>query len=260
MRLKENLQRVQKGLPLLANPVLSSAVHWTPAENFPVHRWFRYREGFSPSLLEFFPDAKDRLDPFCGCGTTLLESSKRGIRSYGIDLNPLATFITRVKTQTYSKRDCVEFIRLFSQAAKNCKAIDPAGKPDYPLLNKLFLPRSLETLLRLRAFIDSLPRRRVHELLFLAWLSILEDASNVFKEGNGLKYRNKRRRPGRYETIPDKEWIPQYFGRDVPGFVLRLWHLKCEQMAEDLEGFHSTIRYTPEVRTGSCLDTGSCIK
>jgi hypothetical protein len=254
VRVRDSLVRVQKGLPLTLSPELSSAVHWTPAESFPVHRWFRYREGFSPSLLDYFPNGKHRLDPFCGCGTTLLESARRGVQSYGVDLNPLATFITRVKTQAYSRYDRSEFVKLFGGAARRSSVNRPAEQPDYPLLNKLFLPNSLDTMLRLRAFIDSAARGKVHDLLLLAWLSILEGASNVFKEGNGIKYRNKRRRPGRYETLPDKEWIPRYFGKNIPGFVLRLWQLKCEQMAEDLERFHSMTGYTPEVRTGSCLD------
>jgi hypothetical protein len=37
------------------------------------------------------------LDPFCGTGTTLVECKKRGIRSVGIESNPMAHFATQVK-------------------------------------------------------------------------------------------------------------------------------------------------------------------
>ena len=37
-------------------------------------------------------------DPFCGCGTTLLEAQRRGVQSVGVDLNPIACLIARVKT------------------------------------------------------------------------------------------------------------------------------------------------------------------
>lgn len=39
------------------------------------------------------------LDPFCGSGTTLTEAQRVGIESIGIDLNPIACLIARVKTQ-----------------------------------------------------------------------------------------------------------------------------------------------------------------
>ena len=38
------------------------------------------------------------LDPFCGSGTVLVESKIRGLKSWGIDINPLARLISKVKT------------------------------------------------------------------------------------------------------------------------------------------------------------------
>src|SRR5438094_710260 len=37
------------------------------------------------------------LDPYVGSGTTLLESALRGRRSIGVDLNPIACLVARVK-------------------------------------------------------------------------------------------------------------------------------------------------------------------
>lgn len=50
-------------------------------------------------LNDYAPDGGVSLvlDPYAGSGTTLVESSIRGIRSIGTDLNPLARFISRVK-------------------------------------------------------------------------------------------------------------------------------------------------------------------
>lgn len=39
------------------------------------------------------------LDPFCGSGVTLVEAQMAGIPSVGVDLNPIACLISRVKTQ-----------------------------------------------------------------------------------------------------------------------------------------------------------------
>lgn len=38
------------------------------------------------------------LDPFCGAGTTLVQCKKQGIRSVGVDANPVCTLASQVKT------------------------------------------------------------------------------------------------------------------------------------------------------------------
>lgn len=253
LNLIEALKKAGNKLPVSAAPELGATVHWTPSENLPVHRWFRYREGFSPYLLEHFANAKHRLDPFCGCGTTLLESSMRGRHSYGIDINPLATFVTRTKTRHYTTSDRQAFIKLSTEVIQEYPHCLPTALPSYELLNKLFLPESINTLLRINNCISTVKQEKVKNLLFLVWLSILEESSNVFKEGNGLKYRNKRRKPGKYITVSDKEWIPKHFGDDIQTFIKNLWNQKCSQVAEDMATFKIPDGYTPRVRTGSSL-------
>lgn len=38
------------------------------------------------------------LDPFCGSGTVLVEAKRRGLESWGIDINPLARLVAKAKT------------------------------------------------------------------------------------------------------------------------------------------------------------------
>jgi hypothetical protein len=78
-------------------------------ETLPVHNWFRFKEGFSSSLLraiitEFGNDAFASgftlLDPFCGVGTTLLSAqacSDKPIRALGIERNPFIQFVANTK-------------------------------------------------------------------------------------------------------------------------------------------------------------------
>jgi site-specific DNA-methyltransferase (cytosine-N4-specific) len=44
------------------------------------------------------PSGTSVFDPFCGSGTTLMEAQRAGLPSVGIDLNPIACLISRVKT------------------------------------------------------------------------------------------------------------------------------------------------------------------
>lgn len=52
------------------------------------------------ALLDILPVQSGTavLDPFCGSGATLVECQRRGLPSVGIDLNPIACLMTRVKT------------------------------------------------------------------------------------------------------------------------------------------------------------------
>lgn len=53
------------------------------------------------TLMQLLPCPKGTLvfDPFAGSGTTLSEAQRQGLPSVGIDLNPIACLITRVRTQ-----------------------------------------------------------------------------------------------------------------------------------------------------------------
>lgn len=74
------------------------------------HGFYRYPARFSPqlarTLIEAFTNPKDLvLDPFCGGATTLVEAATMGRKSIGIDVNPLAIFLARVKTQPLGTKE-----------------------------------------------------------------------------------------------------------------------------------------------------------
>lgn len=68
------------------------------------HNCFRYPAKFHPpiaaQLLQDYAHAGAVvLDPFCGSGTINLEADLAGLRSFGIDCDPLAIFVARCKTE-----------------------------------------------------------------------------------------------------------------------------------------------------------------
>ena len=66
-------------------------IHWYPAKMF--HR-------IPADILDTveLPPIATIVDPYCGSGTVLLEANVRGHDAVGIDINPLARLISRVKT------------------------------------------------------------------------------------------------------------------------------------------------------------------
>jgi len=72
------------------------------------HRFYTYPAGFSPTFVESaiktFTKKKELvLDPFMGGGTSIIESLRLNRKIVGIDLNPIAYFVTKVKITKLSK-------------------------------------------------------------------------------------------------------------------------------------------------------------
>lgn len=69
-----------------------------------VHNWYRFVLSFPPHVvreyLQKFNLSKGAtvLDPFCGTGTTVLESKLNGLEGIGVEANPMAFFASKVKT------------------------------------------------------------------------------------------------------------------------------------------------------------------
>ena len=90
------------------SPELAEAVQFRSNRTRPVHRWFPFKAGFAANLLsaagvdtvDLAPEEAIFLDPFCGCGTTLvagdLEHQWRA-RRIGVEVNPFLTFVAETK-------------------------------------------------------------------------------------------------------------------------------------------------------------------
>ncbi len=77
------------------------------------HGLYRYPARFSPELVSAAVDAFTApgdvvLDPFVGGGTSAVESLSRGRRFVGFDINPLAVFLTQVKTEPLTRPEFAE--------------------------------------------------------------------------------------------------------------------------------------------------------
>src|SRR5437867_11386440 len=80
-----------------ANHVSRQEVSFQANKSQPVYRWFKYKEGFSSSLVKYFlsqyaPNPGRLLDPFAGAGTSLFAGEELGWESHGIELLPVGAF------------------------------------------------------------------------------------------------------------------------------------------------------------------------
>ena len=74
-----------------------SLVSFQANKREPFYRWFKYKEGFSKKLVNYFidkyhPKKGHILDPFAGSGATIFAAREKGWESTGIELLPIGIF------------------------------------------------------------------------------------------------------------------------------------------------------------------------
>jgi DNA modification methylase len=235
---------------------LGPLVNWRGGGGLPIHRWFRYREGFSPALIGELGLGVRILDPFCGSGSIMVGSAQQSRSAVGIDVNPLAAFVASVKLTPLKDRDLKTAANFGDRFEGEMEHVEPWPAPGLRIADKVFEPDVLEAVLRLRALIERRceGNRRVRDFLFLAWLSILQDVGSYFKEGNGIKYRNRKRLRTGYVARLDGQWQEERFGADQCAFVRATYKAKLVEMLADVHAWRSGDWASQRVIEGNSLE------
>ncbi len=231
-RQRQVLTGLQGDIALIDRPELAEAIRWAGAASKPVHRWFRYREAFAPVLIEQLNLEPPFLDPFSGSGSIIVGAAERELVATGIDLNPLATFVSRVKLRPL---DAAQLRRLSETAADEARlrSTEPWPMPRLEIADRLFEPEIADELLRVRTVIADVDDHPVRDALLMCWLSVLEPCGSFFKEGNGIKYRRRKRTPDGYVLRPDGDWQRERFGTDQRRFVREAFREAVGRVVED---------------------------
>ena len=124
------------------------------ANRHQIHRWFNFVAGFSPEfVVKHSPDRNGSLvlDPFVGCGTTLVVAQRLGHRSIGFEPHPFFARIASAKIDssvTLGRLDCIEAVLL--AGLRNPLEIGTLAPAAEEYLLKLFKRETLEQLLGAR--------------------------------------------------------------------------------------------------------------
>ncbi len=115
------------------------------------------------------------LDPFCGSGTVLLEAIGWGHRATGLDTNPLAVLVSRVKIQPLQAHHAQQAAAELVKRARELRA--PA--PPATFLRKWYTPSAYGVLEHLTAALPELHvDPRVRDQLQLSVALLADSASN----------------------------------------------------------------------------------
>ena len=134
-----------------------------------VHRLHPYLGKFVPQLVEIFLRKYQPamvVDPFCGSGTTLVESKALGVASFGCDISEFNCLLSNVKTADYDVALVEqEVLDAFQSSDNSCNGRLFESKHTYTTSSYLtdwFAPQALEELQSYRAVI---PNYRYQDLL-----------------------------------------------------------------------------------------------
>lgn len=256
------LRELDAPLAISERADLRDLVHSAASEAIPIQRWLPYREGYAPALVGALGLGPRILDPFCGCGSTMVGAAQLGMTSVGIDVNPLATFAARVKFAPLPESDIVRVRAFAARFRERARRSTRWPLPALSITRKVFEPGILDALLRLRTALERAGQGApgVHDFLLLAWVAILEDVGSYFKEGNGIKYRNRKRLRTGYVRRPEGVWQRERFGPDRHEFVYSRFARRLAMMLDDLPAWTRGTWAEQKVIEGSALELARLVE
>ncbi len=175
------------------------SIQFLPNTNEPVHRWSPYVQGFSAKFVQREIDKHRKeyispvvLDPFAGSGTVPVQTKLNGLVFHGIELNPLLHFVASAKTRHWNVNP-EKLLRI----SRHLSAKQDFQAPHFLKSNRQFNPGVLANLEKLMSGIQSFEPEsdedvQIHDLMLLAFSSILVDVSNL-KRTPCLGYSSSKR-------------------------------------------------------------------
>ena len=134
------------------------------------------------------------LDPFCGSGTTLVEAQRAGLTAVGIDLNPIACLLSRVKTSEMHP-DFGSVVTEIINISKEVKSLPPSCIPNVNHWFKTDIQQAVAGLAQTIAHENYTPWL---DLLRLTLSSILVRVSN---QDSDTRYAAVEKKVGRDEVF-----------------------------------------------------------
>jgi DNA modification methylase len=193
-------EELEQNLPFTEGTDFSGMLSFTENRTEPIHRWYNFKEGYSHRLvrkvLERYPIPAQYpavLDSFCGSGTTLVVAQSCDIPAVGVEINPFAALVSRIKTSWHQiNPDVLEQVleKVLSDSYSEGVAL-----PDLTTFHQeKFFPNG--SALELFRLFNVIKRRRgisseIKNILQLDLAATIEDVSHLHKDGRLLRYRQR---------------------------------------------------------------------
>tara|TARA_Y100000739_G_C20556746_1_gene440948 strand:- start:22 stop:1326 length:1305 start_codon:yes stop_codon:yes gene_type:complete len=176
---------------LVIDSELGDFVSFAPAMKLPFHRWFYYKQGFSPQFVRHcISDAGIQpgatiLDPFSGVGTTPYTATCLSYNAIGIDILPLAKFICESKLADDYDSQVIrsELEGLMRDPPRNAER----GWPEVKVISKAYDEEMAERIQAYRERILTIEDEAARRFLLMCLFGILSQLSKTKKDGGFLR-------------------------------------------------------------------------
>ncbi|MBZ5950287.1 DNA methyltransferase [Leuconostoc gasicomitatum] len=154
------------------------------------HGFHKYPGKFIPQIPEWaiktYITKKEQiiLDPFVGSGTTLVEAIANGNNAFGVDIDPLSSLISKVKSTPLNPKI---FLTISDWIMTNKEIRKPIFIPETDNLEHWFTDEAIIKLSKLRTLIDEIPMtfknepqiNDYYEAFIIAFSGIIRRVSNA---------------------------------------------------------------------------------
>jgi len=153
------------------------------------HGYHRYPAKFIPQIVSRLAEKYSKkndlvVDPFGGCGTTLVESKTLGRRSIGVDINPVAVLITKAKITPILP---IKLEEAFVELKNKLNFYSEDIKVQLPVHDRIdywFKPEEKRKLAFIFKKISELKNQDIRDFFYCAFSNILKNCSIWMQKSN----------------------------------------------------------------------------
>lgn len=214
---------------------------------YSTHGFHKYPAKFIPQIpawgiKKYLNNKTDHLilDPFCGSGTTLVESVLSGNQSIGVDIDPLSVLISKVKTTPVNATLLYEINKWLTVEIE--KKTNGCFVPDCETLSHWFTNDSINKLSIIRESIDNIflqfgkseDVKDIYDFFIICFSSIIRRASNADNESQKTYVSHTK--------IKVPEEVNSLFTKQVDYFIERILEFSLIHPIKRSEVLHASSK------------------
>jgi len=153
------------------------------------HGYHRYPAKFIPQIVsrlagKYTKEGDLIVDPFGGCGTTLVESKVMGRPSVGVDINPVAVLITKAKITPIDPQKIEKAFAILKTKLDTYSKDTKVKAPEHERIDYWFKPEEKRKLAFIFAEISKLKDQDIRDFFYCGFSNILKNCSIWLQKSN----------------------------------------------------------------------------